>query len=209
MNKSKRWVGIISLVTSAIPRPVMICCRVRQERFCRSLTTTTAGAPPSRWASQPHDQTLRPGARYPYRHNIALPQQPGREVLCFAREDNSAAVRRRGNPEGRLRCVPTGAATLIRVAAGSMQAGQDAPAFADFCFDTPISRISSPTIGFPWAFPLHTAWEHVQHARPAVPNILVINPMMPDGEISVLEVSNDNMPFLVDSTMAELAELGI
>jgi glutamate dehydrogenase len=34
--------------------------------------------------------------------------------------------------------------------------------------------------------------------------------MMPDGrEISVLEVLNDNMPFLFDSTMAELAEQGI
>ena len=34
--------------------------------------------------------------------------------------------------------------------------------------------------------------------------------MMPDGrEISVLEVLNDNMPFLFNSTMAELAEQGI
>ena len=41
-------------------------------------------------------------------------------------------------------------------------------------------------------------------------DIRVINPMMPDGrEISVLEVLNDNMPFLFDSTMAELAEQGI
>jgi len=41
-------------------------------------------------------------------------------------------------------------------------------------------------------------------------DIRVINPTMPDGrEISVLEVLNDNMPFLFDSTMAELAEQGI
>src|SRR5258705_74972 len=41
-------------------------------------------------------------------------------------------------------------------------------------------------------------------------DIRVINPMMPDGrEISVLEVLNDNMPFLFDSTMAVLAEQGI
>src|SRR6266566_1710975 len=41
-------------------------------------------------------------------------------------------------------------------------------------------------------------------------DIRVINPMMPDGrEISVLEVLNDNMPFLFDSIMAELAEHGI
>ena len=34
--------------------------------------------------------------------------------------------------------------------------------------------------------------------------------MMPDGrEISVLEVLNDNTPFLFDSTIAELAEQGI
>ena len=41
-------------------------------------------------------------------------------------------------------------------------------------------------------------------------DIRVVNPMMPDGrEISVLEILNDNMPFLFDSTMAELAEQGI
>ena len=41
-------------------------------------------------------------------------------------------------------------------------------------------------------------------------DIRVINPMMPDGrEISVLEILNDNMPFLFNSTLAELAEQGI
>jgi glutamate dehydrogenase len=41
-------------------------------------------------------------------------------------------------------------------------------------------------------------------------DIRVFNPMMPDGrEISVLEILNNNMPFLFDTTMAELAEQGI
>jgi len=50
----------------------------------------------------------------------------------------------------------------------------------------------------------------VQQRTAGGADIRVINPMMPDGrEISVLEVLNDNMPFLFDSTMAELAEQGI
>jgi NAD-specific glutamate dehydrogenase len=51
---------------------------------------------------------------------------------------------------------------------------------------------------------------HVQRRTVGSADIRVINPMMPDGrEISVLEVLNDNMPFMFDSTMAELAEQGI
>ena len=38
----------------------------------------------------------------------------------------------------------------------------------------------------------------------------VVNPTLPDGrEISVVEILNDNMPFLFDSAMAELTEQGI
>ena len=60
------------------------------------------------------------------------------------------------------------------------------------------------------AFLAEQAWEHVQQRTAGSADIRVINPMMPDGrEISVLEVLNDNMPFLFDSTMAELAEQGI
>src|SRR3977135_3034937 len=60
------------------------------------------------------------------------------------------------------------------------------------------------------AFLAEQTWEHVQRRTAGSADIRVINPMMPDGrEISVLEVLNDNMPFLFDSTMAELAEQGI
>src|SRR6267378_2709986 len=60
------------------------------------------------------------------------------------------------------------------------------------------------------AFLAEQAWEHVQRRTAGSADIRVINPMMPDGrEISVLQVLNDNTPFLFDSTMAELAEQGI
>ena len=54
------------------------------------------------------------------------------------------------------------------------------------------------------------AWEHVQRRTSGSADIRVVNPTLPNGrEISVLEILNDNMPFLYDSTMAELAEQGI
>src|SRR5262249_3279027 len=60
------------------------------------------------------------------------------------------------------------------------------------------------------AFLARQAWEHVQRRTAGHADIRVINPMMPDSrEISVLEILNDNMPFLFDSTLAELAEQGI
>src|SRR5258708_25433044 len=60
------------------------------------------------------------------------------------------------------------------------------------------------------AFLAEQAWEHVQRRTAGSADIRVINPVMPDGrEIKKKEVLNDNMPFLVDSTMAELAEQGI
>jgi glutamate dehydrogenase len=50
----------------------------------------------------------------------------------------------------------------------------------------------------------------VQRRTAGSADIRIVNPMMPDGrEISVLEILNDDMPFLFDSTMAELAEQGI
>src|SRR5258707_12335915 len=60
------------------------------------------------------------------------------------------------------------------------------------------------------AFLAEQAWEHVQRRTAGSADIRVINPVTPDGrEISVLEVLNDNMPFLFDSTMAQPAEHGI
>jgi glutamate dehydrogenase len=98
-------------------------------------------------------------------------------------------------------------ATLIREAAGSMQPGKTPRAFAELLFDhTNIEDLVNHDAAS-LAFLAEQAWEHVQRRTEGSADIRVINPMMPDGrEISVLEVLNDNMPFLFDSTMAELAE---
>src|SRR5947199_2329340 len=101
-------------------------------------------------------------------------------------------------------------ATLIREAAGSMEPGKTPRAFAELLFDhTNVEDLVNYDAAS-LAFLAEQAWEHVQQRTAGSADIRVINPMMPDGrEISVLEVLNDNMPFLVDSTMAELAEQGI
>src|SRR5216684_4229845 len=101
-------------------------------------------------------------------------------------------------------------ATLIREAAGSMQPGKTPRTFAELLFDrTNIEDLVNYDAAS-LAFLAEQAWEHVQRRTAGSADIRVINPMMPDGrEISVLQVLNDNMPFLFDSTMAELAEQGI
>ncbi len=101
-------------------------------------------------------------------------------------------------------------ATLIREAAGSVQPGKAPRTFAELLFGhtnlEDLASYDAPTL----AFLAEQAWEHVQQRTAGSADIRVINPTMPDGrEISVLEVLNDNMPFLFDSTMAELAEQGI
>ena len=101
-------------------------------------------------------------------------------------------------------------ATLIREAAGSMQPGKTPRPFAELLFDhTNIEDLANYD-ATSLAFLAEQVWEHVQRRTAGSADIRVINPMMPDGrEISVLEILNDNMPFLVDSTMAELAEQSI
>jgi glutamate dehydrogenase len=101
-------------------------------------------------------------------------------------------------------------ATLIRDAAGSVQPGKSPRAFAELLFGyTNIEDLANYD-AFSLAFLAEQAWEHVQRRTAGSADIRVVNPMMPDGrEISVLEILNDNMPFLFDSTMAELAEQGI
>src|SRR5258708_5106557 len=101
-------------------------------------------------------------------------------------------------------------ATLIREAAGSIQPVKTPWAFAELLVDhTNIEDLVNDDSAS-LAFLAEQAWEHVQQRTAGRADIRVINPMMPDGrEISVLEILNDNMPFLFDSTMAELAEQGI
>jgi len=101
-------------------------------------------------------------------------------------------------------------ATLIREAAESMQPGKTPRAFAELLFDQSNIEDLANYDAASLAFLAEQAWEHVQRRTTGSADLRVINPMMPDGrEISVLEVLNDNMPFLFDSTMAELAEQGI
>src|SRR6202165_2073438 len=101
-------------------------------------------------------------------------------------------------------------ATLIREAAGRMQPGKTPRVFAELVFDhTTIEDLANYDAAS-LAFLAEQAWEHVQRRTTGSADIRVINPMMPDRrEISVLEVLNDNMPFLFDSIVAELAEQGI
>jgi glutamate dehydrogenase len=104
----------------------------------------------------------------------------------------------------------TARATLIHETAESIQSGKAPPAFAELLFEhTTIEDLANYDAAS-LAFLAEQAWEHVQRRTAGRADIRVVNPMMPDGrEISVLEVLNDNMPFLFDSTMAELAEQGV
>ena len=57
------------------------------------------------------------------------------------------------------------------------------------------------------------AWAFVATRKPAAPKIRFEQPKASDGEhlksISVIEIVNDDMPFLVDSVMAELTDRGL
>ena len=58
------------------------------------------------------------------------------------------------------------------------------------------------------------SWEFLQVRKPGHPKIRFANPQPPAGAarlngISVIEIVNDDMPFLVDSVMAALAESGL
>lgn len=99
---------------------------------------------------------------------------------------------------------------LIRDAAGSVQPGKSPRTFAELLFGyTNIEDLANHDASS-LAFLAEQAWEHVQQRTAGRADIRVVNPMMPDGrEISVLEILNDDMPFLFDSTMAELVEQGI
>ena len=101
-------------------------------------------------------------------------------------------------------------ATLIRDAAGSVPAGKSPRAFAEPLFGyTNIEDLANYDAAS-LALLAEQAWEHVQQRTAGRADIRIVNPTLPNGrEISVLEILNDNMPFLFDSTMAELAEQGI
>src|SRR3974390_1743521 len=101
-------------------------------------------------------------------------------------------------------------ATLIRDAAGSVQPGKAPRTFAELLFGyTNVEDLVNYDAAS-LALLAEQAWEHVQRRTADRADTRIVNPTMPDGrEISVLEILNDNMPFLFDSTMTELAEQGI
>jgi glutamate dehydrogenase len=101
-------------------------------------------------------------------------------------------------------------AALIRQAAGTMRPGGAPPSFAELLF----GRITLEDLAIYDAASLaalaEEAWEHVARRPPGRHDVRILNPVLPGGrEISVVEILNDNMPFLFDSTMAELSEQGI
>jgi glutamate dehydrogenase len=101
-------------------------------------------------------------------------------------------------------------AALIRQAAGSMRPGGAPPSFAELLFGRTTLEDLATYNASCLAVLAEAAWEHVAKRTPGEADLRVTNPTMPDGrEISVVEVLNDNMPFLFDSTMAELNEQGI
>ena len=101
-------------------------------------------------------------------------------------------------------------ATLIRDAAGSVPPGKSPRAFAEPLFGYSNIEDLDNFDAASLALLAEQAWEHVQRRTAGSADIRVVNPTLPNGrEISVLEILNDNMPFLYDSTMAELAEQGI
>ena len=101
-------------------------------------------------------------------------------------------------------------ATLIHDAAESVQPGKAPRTFAELLFGYTNSEDLANYDASSLALLAEQAWEHVQRRTAGRADIRIVNPMMPDGrEISVLEILNDNMPFLFDSTMAEIAEQGI
>ncbi|BCJ89499.1 NAD-glutamate dehydrogenase [Terrihabitans soli] len=54
------------------------------------------------------------------------------------------------------------------------------------------------------------AWAHLKNRKPGRHDLKIFNPLLPGGaEITVIEAVNDDMPFLLDSTVAELAVQGI
>src|SRR6478735_8476717 len=101
-------------------------------------------------------------------------------------------------------------ATLIHDAAESVQPGKAPRTFAELLFGYTNSEDLANYDASSLALLAEQAWEHVQRRTAGRADIRIVNPMMPDGRaISVLEILNDNMPFLFDSTMAEIAEQGI
>src|SRR4051794_3205267 len=100
-------------------------------------------------------------------------------------------------------------AALIRQAASTMRPGAP-PSFAELLFGRTTLEDLADHDAASLAVLAEAAWDHVGRRLPGKHDIRVTSPTMPDGrEISVIEILNDNMPFLFDSTMSELTEQGM
>ena len=54
------------------------------------------------------------------------------------------------------------------------------------------------------------AWHHVQSRAPGGHDLTITNPVLPGGaDVTVIEAVNEDMPFLLNSTIAELARQGL
>src|SRR5262245_23161300 len=96
-------------------------------------------------------------------------------------------------------------AALIRQAAGTVRAGGAPPSFTELLFGRTTLEDLATHDAASLAVLAEQAWEHVGRRTPGEVDVRIVNPIMPDGrEISVIEILNDNMPFLFDSAMAEL-----
>src|SRR3954453_15331930 len=99
---------------------------------------------------------------------------------------------------------------LIRQAAASMKPGGAPPSFTELLFGRTTLEDLATHDAASLAVLAEQAWEHVAKRTPGHHDIRIVVPLMPDGrEISVVEIINDNMPFLFDSTMAEFTEQSV
>jgi glutamate dehydrogenase len=98
---------------------------------------------------------------------------------------------------------------LIHLAAGTIRPGSAPASFAELLFGRTTLEDLATHDAASLAALTEEAWDHVATRSPGGHDIRVFNPLLPDGrELTVVEVLNDNMPFLFDSTTAELTEQG-
>ena len=86
-------------------------------------------------------------------------------------------------------------------------------AFADLFFERGSSEDLVAYEAAELAAIAENAWSHLAERDPARPSIRVYDPAAPEGAVrlpteTVVEIVNDDMPFLLDSVMGELTEAG-
>src|SRR5262245_44941266 len=106
-------------------------------------------------------------------------------------------------------------AALLVASAGALleSQGTGAPkSFADALFGQTMPEDVVRYDGAEVAALAEAAWAFLAERKPGAPKIRLENPAAPGAHlraVSVLEIINDDMPFLVDSVLGELADRGI